>query len=1102
MKHLFIYILCSILCCGAYAQTNVKSPSPGVKLRTMKTEKAMRSGKLGKDGVFKHRQETSEAAPQTKTKNEQLRNRTGNPIEASTPIQRSKRAVKGDEARITLYVQSDWSDGSGYQILLDKDCEIANMTPNNEIYGASEYTVPTGATPMENFLVRGETASIDIPAGEYDFYVLNAVPSEGTVYLAGGEGVGDNFKFKGGIEYVFTVRNYFTMDSVKITSNSLVELGVSEIISPVTAKGLSAEESVTARIFNNGLREASSFTATYTLDGGQPVTETVNIPIDAGKSIDYTFTTKADFSAGGIHNLTVSVDNEEDGLPGNNSMSANILHIAPTPSPFVCGFDKESCLLEWNIIDANNDNKTWAILPKKQMAEIEYSPVNDLDDYLVTTCPVSLPAGTNNIAIEYNGRGDYGETFEILYGKTENVDEMTVLKTVGEFSYMKDGLIEAVNFEAEEAGDYYFAIHAISEADRIGMQIWNVAISEGAFLGEPDLTVSKVILPLSNCSLGNEEKASAIIFNNGSVAAKGFTLEYSVNGETKGTQTFDVKVPFKRSVEVKIDAGLDLSAVGKYTVGVKIIDVIPEDGQNPETITDNNYGEAPITHFTPTDVPFIVDFTDESQRDNWVSDDSWSYDESYFYAVFCKGTTPLVSRGINLEADKTYRMSYSYLGGKTTMFFVSPDAYDIIIGKDGAPLNEWKTVKSFEDIYTSYTFINNEITFTVPEDGVYSLGFKQDAPQASFMLKNVSITEIAPYDARITGFSGMPSMLPKSQAGNHTANVAVNNRGTEAITGTVSVTINGKEAGSAKFERISANKTSIVSVPVTIDNITTDNATIEAKATIDGHDDPYVDDNVKSASMTITEDVYAYDYMTDDMYNEYSTIGIDYESPCTAGTIFHINNETTLNGMSIGWGITTGEQVSIAAYKWDKDARPDINGYVPVGEKVISTTADQGTTAGQIEYMFDKPATLTPGDYILAVSYTGFALATDGNAYGQLYLISDNAGTICAKDQSISGFGTPAIRMITGKTTGIGTVETGTNAQTLVYDAASKTIVATSSTSAIENIAVYSASGTQVGNKAANANVCRYDASRLTPGIYVVRMKTADGTVTSKIAVK
>lgn len=1064
----------------------------------------MRSGKFGKKDAFMQQQKASKTAPQAKTQNDLRRNRIGKPVSVPAPRLQSAKAIEGDQARITLYVQTDWGDGSGYQLILDKECEITGTTSLDEIFAAADYTIPSDAALLENFLMAGESASVDIPAGEYDFYVFNPTPSDGTVYIAGGESVGDNFYFRGGVEYVFTINvDLAAGDNVEITTDSPVEIGVSEIISPVTGNNLGAEESVTARIFNNGTEEVTSFTATYTLDGGQPVSETANTAIAPGGSIDYTFTAKADLSAAGVHYVTVSVDNEKDGLASNNSATAKVIHIAPVAAPYVCEFDSDACVDEWSIIDANNDGSTWAIYPDEKMAQMLYNSYNKSDDYLVTVCPVTLGAGANNIAINYNAMGEgYYESFEILYGKTNDVNEMAILKKFENFTRSEDVVNGVANFNTEEAGDYYFAIHATSEPDQWGIYLYKVAVSEGEFKGEPDLTVDKVVLPISSCSLGSSEKVSAIISNKGTADAIGFTLEYIVNGESKGTQTYDTVIPSSETMEVNIDAGFDLSAAGKYEIGVKITDVIPDEGQNPETVTDNNYAEASTTHYTPTDVPFNVNFADESQRGEWASDDSWIYDGEYYNALYCNGTTPLVSRGINLKAGKTYRMSYNYMAGMFYFIFVISENYDIIMGKDGAPLSEWETVSSFTDVYTEDVFTDNEVIFTVPTDGVYSLGFKQDTPQATFMLNSVSIAEVDPYDVTTTSIAGLPSMLPKSQAENLAVDVAVKNNGSETISGTIAVKISGKEVGSAKFENIPATESTTVSIPITVDGIATGNTTVEAEATIDGHDDTNTADNVASVPLAITEDVYAYDYTTDDMYNEYNAIGVGDGYPCTAGIIFHINNAAVLKGMSIGWGIASGEQIGLAAYKWDATAQPDVEGYLPVGEEVFSATADQGTSIGQIEYDFDELAILEPGDYMLTVSYTGYALATDQIAPGQLYLLVDNEGTTVALDQTSVGLGTPAIRAILGETTGIGTISANTKAPTLVYAAASKTIVAISPTSAIKSLTIYSASGTHMGSKAGSTSVCRYDASRLAPGVYIARMETTDGVVTSKLAVK
>lgn len=1106
MKHLFIYILCSILCCGAYAQTNAQSPPPGVKFRTMKAEKAMRSGKFGKKDAFMQQQKASKTAPQAKIQNDLRRNRIGKPAAVQAPRLQSAKAIEGDQARITLYVQTDWGDGSGYQLILDKECEITGTTTLDEIFAAADYTLPSNAAVLENFLKAGESASVDIPAGEYDFYVFNPTPSDGTVYIAGGEAVGDNFEFKGGVEYVFTINVDLTSgDNVEITTDSPVEIGVSEIISPVSGRGLSAEESVTAKIFNNGTEEVTSFTATYTLDGGQPVSETVNTAIAPGGSIDYTFTAKADFSAAGVHNLTVSVDNEKDGLPGNNSVMAKIIHITPVPAPYVCKFDSEDCINEWSIIDANGDGSTWAIYLEEMCAQILYNSYNNSDDYLVTVCPVKLSAGTNKVVLDYNAMGSgYYESFEVLYGKTDDVSEMTVLKKFDNFTANEEApYVGVINFDTTEDGEYYFAIHATSEANQLGVFIYRVEISEGVYVGTPDLSVDKVTLPISSCSLGEAEKVSAVVSNKGTADAKDFTVEYSVNGTVKGTQKYDMVVPTGGSVEITLDETVDMSAAGKYEVGIKVTDVTPADGQNPEEVTDNNYKASTATHYTPTDIPFTVDFTDEGQRGEWASDDSWAYDSEYYNALYCNGTTPLVSRGMNLKAGKAYRLSYNYMAGMFYFIFAVYDNYDIIIGKDGTPVSEWSTVESFTDIYTEDVFTDNAVTFTVPSDGVYSLGFKQDLPQATFMLRSASVTEVAPYDVTVTGITSLPSKLPKSQAEGLTVGVSVKNNGSEPASGTVSLTIGDKEIGTATFTDIPATETETVNVPVTLSEVDPGMAEIKAEATIDGEEDNNPTDNAASVSLEVTDDVYAYDYVTDGMYDEYHAIGVGEDYPCTAGIVFHINNETEVKGISVGWGVVSGEQIGLAIYKWDATATPDAEGYLPIGEEVCSTTADQGNSVGQIDYMFDEPTKLEPGDYMFTVSYTGYALAVDNVTPGQLYLLMDNNGTLAALDQTAAGLGTPAIRALLGYgTVGVNTIETAVKTPAITYDAASKTIVASSPASAIKSLEVYSASGSKMGNKAGSTNVCRYDASRLAPGVYVVQMNTAGGVVTSKLAIK
>ena len=1104
MKHLFVYILCALMCCGTYAQSVKNSPPPmGVKLTTKKAAEARQRGKAVKAGVLQKQEKAAKAVRSKDGKLRKAGKRVGRPMRVAARKVPAAAPVAADMARITVNVESDWGDGSGYQLLLDADCEFANLEYVEDLFTAAEYVLPENAAVLENWLVAGQTASVDIPAGTYDYWIFNPTPPD-SYYTAGGESTGYAYDFKGGVEYVFTITLGGEGDNVELTADSPVSIGVTGITAPVSAEGLTAAEAVTATIANKGTEAVSSFTATLTVDGGTPVTETVNQEIQPGETYDYTFTATADLSAPGMHTVTVAIACDGDALTGDNTVTTKVNHIAPIAAPYTCSFDEEADIDEWNIIDANKDGETWQIQTDYGYAQVIYSAYFDTDDYLVTMNPISLEAGANKIVVGYNAQGEgYYESFEVIYGKTSNVNEMTVLRAVPEFTATADGYILPVNFDLEEAGAYYFAIHGTSPADQLGLLINDVEISAGAYTGTPDLSVDRVILPLSSCSLGNAETVSAVISNNGTADVTGFTVECLVDGNVHATTPMATAITAGESVTVEISTNVDLSAEGVHTVGVRITDVTPADGQNDETVTDNNSAEATVTHYTPADVPFTVDFEDPTQRGDWASDGSWLYDGEYYPAMYCVGTTPLVSRGINLEAGKRYRISYNYMAGMYYFFFTIYESYDVIIGKDGAPLEDWNVIESFSDIYTNDVFTDNSLTFTVPENGVYSLGFIQDVPQGTLYLDNVSVTEVVPYDITVTGVTGLPSQLPMEQAEGMALTVPVKNNGAQAVSGTVSVTFNGNAAGSATFTDLAPDATATVSVPVTAQGLATGSVSVAVEAVIDGQTDGNQADNSFTASMEITEEVYAYDHMTDDLYIEDNGIGIEGGGNVTAGIPFLINAKTTLKGVSVGWGVADGQQISLSVYKWDPTNLYQ-DGVVIVGDKVYTTTADQGTTVGQIDYMFDEVVTLEPGYYFIGVTYVGHALVVDGVAPGQLYLIdSETLGYPVAVDNSSLGFGTPPVRAILGgDPSGIGSVEVGAGASGIVYNESSKTLVATSSAGDISSLAVYSASGAQVGNVAGGAGECVFDASRLVPGVYVAKMTTADGTETSKFIVK
>jgi len=120
---------------------------------------------------------------------------------------------------VILEAHDVWNDGTGYQLLLDADADQYGQTiPVNgnmyetcgapaNLYDVFEYMIPENADPVcttQNIVVDGEV-SILIPAGTYDYCIVNPVPGD-KLYIAGGENARkDDYVFESGKTYRFLV---------------------------------------------------------------------------------------------------------------------------------------------------------------------------------------------------------------------------------------------------------------------------------------------------------------------------------------------------------------------------------------------------------------------------------------------------------------------------------------------------------------------------------------------------------------------------------------------------------------------------------------------------------------------------------------------------------------------------------------------------------------------------------------------------------------------------------------------------------------------------------------------------------------------------------
>jgi subtilisin-like proprotein convertase family protein len=196
---------------------------------------------------------------------------------------------------------------------------MSGPTTSSTTYVSSYYTGryandPAGTMTIAEELIAAGTA--DIPGSRYgDYSKIDIDPS-------------DDKTFWFIIEYVNGGRKG-VVGSFKIAPDYTNDIGVVNIDAPVSGSVLSNAEPVTISIFNYGTSDASNFDVSYQIDGGTVITETYTGTVASASTVQYTFTTTADFSTEGhTYSVTASTHLTSDEDTSNDSITQEITHVA------------------------------------------------------------------------------------------------------------------------------------------------------------------------------------------------------------------------------------------------------------------------------------------------------------------------------------------------------------------------------------------------------------------------------------------------------------------------------------------------------------------------------------------------------------------------------------------------------------------------------------------------------------------------------------------------------------------------------------------------------------------------------------------------------
>ncbi|MGM0946597.1 MAG: HYR domain-containing protein, partial [Bacteroidota bacterium] len=260
----------------------------------------------------------------------------------------------------------------GYQFALETfgerpTVQVSNATYSNIDFNSFDVNFIKGDGSRRLVLAR---AGSPVNAGPADFtsYIADNTFGQGDQIGSGNYVVyndfGENFSLQGldpAVTYYFAFFEYsLSLDGELYlspaytstqSSKTVIDLGVSQIISPVSSCELSTQETVTVEISNYSAFPVDGFQVAYSINDGEPIIENITgtNTITGNGKLTYSFQTKIDLSIDGIYQLKAYTIVGEDIDLSNDSLTAsveNFPEMTTTISPDATICKGESILLE------------------------------------------------------------------------------------------------------------------------------------------------------------------------------------------------------------------------------------------------------------------------------------------------------------------------------------------------------------------------------------------------------------------------------------------------------------------------------------------------------------------------------------------------------------------------------------------------------------------------------------------------------------------------------------------------------------------------------------------------------------------------------------
>jgi len=355
---------------------------------------------------------------------------------------------------------------------------------------------------------------------------------------------------------------------------------------------------------------SSSFTLSYSINGGAPVTETSNVILAAHSGTNYTFTNRADFSAAGTYTLNIWVKYPGDPQPANDAITTVVKQLSNAPLVLSPSFTEDfetadtatyvlptmgfSGLDRCDFFASNDNGRARTIVNSgfarsgKKCVTLDqtHSAPQTTTDSLITTFNLSNYSPSDQLWLDfyYNNRGN---------DTVRNANKVWIRGSD------QDAWIQAYILDTSivNIGNYQPSAHIdITGLLKGASPVQNVSSSFQIKFGEEGYTSATSVVPdgtlddgysfddikltrstndvgvaalvtpgpSSSCTLSSSQSISFKVKNYGTTTATNIPVTFSING-TNVTETIP-SINAKDSITYTFTQVVNMSGIGYYTI--------------------------------------------------------------------------------------------------------------------------------------------------------------------------------------------------------------------------------------------------------------------------------------------------------------------------------------------------------------------------------------------------------------------------------------------------------------------------------------------------------------------------------------------------------